>query len=389
MEDAPIATRRRFEADLKLALSLASKATTRKTQRSSSSSFGRWCDFCEEVGVTPSLSEIADDEARLSFLIVYGMRYRQSGATGHPVRADTVDKALLAMCQGITHLGKPDPVLCGPQGSTHTLWSDFLKALRDDDDPPSRAYPANITIIRRLSEVLDTNDSVHGALNEHTIDLIIVAFFWLLRPAEYLEPTTQGARSQPFQLQHIHLTTGDMVYHAPTAPLNDATFVSRITYATLTFADQKNAVRGEQVGHRATSDPFLCPAKALGRIASRLQQWGATPTTPIFRHFNSHPSHRRWYSVKNTHIRNALQHSAKDLFGNTGIDWKLLSTRSLRPGGATALLCAGVDKDAIQLLGRWKSDAMLRYLRIQAASHAHNYAQLMLDNGSYTFTPSI
>ena len=93
--------------------------------------------------------------------------------------------------------------------------------------------------------------------------------------------------------------------------------------------------------------------------------------------------------MKNTHIRNALQHSAKDLFGDTGIDWKLLSTRSLRPGGATALLCAGVDKDAIQLLGRWKSDAMLCYLRIQAASHAHNYAQLMLDNGSYTFSPSI
>ena len=48
---------------------------------------------------------------------------------------------------------------------------------------------------------------------------------------------------------------------------------------------------------------------------------------------------------------------------------------------------AEVDKDAIQLLGRWKSDAMLRYLRIQAASHAHNYAQQMLTNGSYTFHP--
>ena len=59
----------------------------------------------------------------------------------------------------------------------------------------------------------------------------------------------------------------------------------------------------------------------------------------------------------------------------------------MRPGGATALLCAGIDKDAIQLLGRWKSDAMLRYLRIQAASIQFNYAQQMLESGSYTFHP--
>jgi hypothetical protein len=50
-------------------------------------------------------------------------------------------------------------------------------------------------------------------------------------------------------------------------------------------------------------------------------------------------------------------------------------------------MCAGVDRDAIQLLGRWKSDAMLRYLRVQAASQAHNYAQQMLSHGSYTFHP--
>ena len=59
------------------------------------------------------------------------------------------------------------------------------------------------------------------------------------------------------------------------------------------------------------------------------------------------------------------------------------------PGGATALLCAGIDKDAIQLLGRWKSDAMLCYLCIQGASLQFNYAQQMLDAGSYTFHPQV
>ena len=66
----------------------------------------------------------------------------------------------------------------------------------------------------------------------------------------------------------------------------------------------------------------------------------------------------------------------------------IISARSLRPGGATALLCAGIDPDRIQLLGRWKSDAMFRYLRIQAATHSQNCAQLMLDHGACTFVPT-
>jgi hypothetical protein len=71
----------------------------------------------------------------------------------------------------------------------------------------------------------------------------------------------------------------------------------------------------------------------------------------------------------------------------SGIDPFLLSARSLRPGGATALLCAGIDSAIIKLLGRWKSDAMFRYLRIQAHVHQTNIAQKMLDHGSYTFAP--
>ena len=155
------------------------------------------------------------------------------------------------------------------------------------------------------------------------------------------------------------------------------------------FDDQKNAVRGEQVSHRSNSDPFFCPAKALGRIARRLKLAGAAPDTPIFMHYNPRPGHQGWYPVKPAFITNALRHAANTVLPVTGIEPRLLSARSLRPGGATALLCAGVDGNAVQLLGRWKSDAMLRYLRIQAATVANNFAQLMLDHGSYTFAPQV
>ena len=292
------------------------------------------------------------------------------------------------MGEGITHLGERDPRKGLGSDKLHPLLASFLKALERDDDPASRAYPANITILRGLIDALDVDDPQYGSLNAHVIDLIIVAFFWLLRPAEYTLPTTAEARTQAFQYRHIYLTIDDTVYCAPAAPLNDANVIPRIREGCLEFADQKNAVKGEQVGHRANADPFFCPVKALGRIARRLHLARAPPDTPIYQHYNDHPDHRGWHSVKSTFITTALRHSAARLEKTTGIPANLLSARSLRPGGATALLCARVDPDAIQLLGRWKSDAMFRYLRIQAAAHAHNYAQLMLDHGAYTFTPT-
>ena len=89
------------------------------------------------------------------------------------------------------------------------------------------------------------------------------------------------------------------------------------------------------------------------------------------------------------YVTNALRHAAQRVVGSTGIDHMLVSARSLRPGGATALMMAGIDTDHICLMGRWKSDAMFRYLRIQAATNARGFAQKMLDSGAYTFAPAI
>jgi hypothetical protein len=257
----------------------------------------------------------------------------------------------------------------------------FLKRLRDEDDPSTRAYPANLTIIRALLDALDLEDAQFGRLNQRAVDLIIVAFYWLLRPAEYLHSVDPQARSQAFRFCDIYLTIAGTVYNGPTAPLNDESSIQRITHGALSFSDQKNAVRGKQVGHATNNDPFFCPAKSLGRIARRMKLDGASPESPI--HY--HTSGGRWYELKSSHVTNSLRHAADLVEPFTGIPGKLLSARSLRPGGATALLCAGIDKDHIQLLGRWQSDAMFRYLRIQAATT--HLSQRMLDHGSFTFAP--
>jgi hypothetical protein len=378
-----------FAADLSAALQLSDKAYTVKTDDTRLRIFDDWCDFCTSLRQKPDLSQVRDEETKLCYLLVFGLRIRAAGCSNskanEPVRAGTVEDALLAVGKGITNLGEPDPRKEVPGSkSSHPPLGAFLKAMRDEDDPASRSYPVNVTLIRQLFDTLDYEHEIHGQANRHVIDLVIVGHFWLLRPAECLHGAAEG-RSQAFRLADISFIVNGKHYAAADPSLNDLN-INAHDYASLTFNDQKNGVRGEQVGHKATSDPELCPCKALARLAQHLRDHDAPITTPISAYWDSHGNK---HLATSKLVTNGLRHAACAIQDLTGINPSLISTRSLRPGGATALLCAGVDKDIIQLLGRWKSDAMFRCLRIQATAHSGNFAQRMLDHGTHTFAPQV
>ena len=113
-----------------------------------------------------------------------------------------------------------------------------------------------------------------------------------------------------------------------------------------------------------------------------LRQNGALPTTPL--------AHVYSYTglVTAAAITNRIRTAVSDLGPTLGFMPCDVSAQCLRAAGATALLLAQVDTDIIRLIGRWKSDEMLRYLHIQAYPLMRNYSQLMLSAGTYTLTPN-
>ena len=157
-------------------------------------------------------------------------------------------------------------------------------------------------------------------------------------------------------------------------------------HATLTFDDQKNAVRGETTGHGRNGHPILCPHAALLSRVLHLRLHQAPPTTPLYTFYGSDQKARPIYTRDVTML---LRRGASEVKAITGIDPKQVTSYSLRSGGATTLLCSGVDENLIRLLGRWKSDAMFRYLRVQATSLTHNLSNTMLAYGSFSFQPKI
>ena len=64
-----------------------------------------------------------------------------------------------------------------------------------------------------------------------------------------------------------------------------------------------------------------------------------------------------------------------------------IGTHSLRSGAAMAMYLAGVPTFTIMMIGRWSSDAFLRYIRKQVEQFSHNVSCKMIRNESFFTTP--
>jgi len=109
----------------------------------------------------------------------------------------------------------------------------------------------------------------------------------------------------------------------------------------------------------------------------------APPDTPLARLFNTR-SRVTAASISQV-LRDAVEFLGPSTLGFLPSD---VSARCLRAAGATALLLARVDTDIISLIGRWRSDEMLRYLHIQAYPLMRDYSRRMLNAGDYSMIPN-
>jgi hypothetical protein len=93
-------------------------------------------------------------------------------------------------------------------------------------------------------------------------------------------------------------------------------------------------------------------------------------------------------AIKSKQITDTICQAIIVNFHRTGIVPDEVSARSLRAGGAMALLCGKFDKNLIHMLGQWHINAMMRYLYMQAQPIVQHFAAKMNNNGTYSFLPN-
>jgi len=82
--------------------------------------------------------------------------------------------------------------------------------------------------------------------------------------------------------------------------------------------------------------------------------------------------------MTNEHINNIVKKSVLALgLNENGYSAKLVSSHSLRAGGAMAMKLNGIDRDTIRKVGRWSSDTFLMCTHEQISAVTRNVSLAM------------
>jgi hypothetical protein len=161
-------------------------------------------------------------------------------------------------------------------------------------------------------------------------------------------------RTKLLCLQNIRFFKDGQLLLAPSGNLE---FTDSIA---VTFEMQKNDQKHDTVIHGRTDDPILCSVLQWACLINWIWTYpGTTEDTSVcmVRH------HDRCNQITSRQIILALW-AACTAIGSTCLGFKpsKISTHSLRLGAAMEMYLAGVPVYTIMLIGRWWSDAFLRYI---------------------------
>jgi hypothetical protein len=322
----------------------------------------QWLQFCQQYELAPYLSQGSN---AIGWLQIFAQRVRDGrlSASHHNVRAGTVADANAFVASAHTMAGLPDPRLILGSHTIDPRLARLVRAYRKLDPAPDRVQQIPLDVLRQACAIAQ---SAADPTSLAAADLIWTAFFFLLRPGEY---TDNADGAHPFTLADVRLWVGTTQIDPLTASLDS---LSSATFVALVFSDQKNSVRGEVIGHGLSQHQVACPVKAIVRRLEHLRSHNATATTPLSA---VGPTLR---SIKTNTIIKLLRQGGIAYSALTANPLPPIHLKALRASGATALMGRDVQTSEIQLIGRWKSDSMLRYLHLQSHTTMSHYTNLML-----------
>ena len=219
---------------------------------------------------------------------------------------------------------------------------------------------------------------------EATGDLVLIAFYYLLRVGEYTTKTRRGKkrgkrkRTRQFRVKDVTFFRYDEAGMLVALPRN-ATKADIMTAdaATLRISNQKNGHAGACVHHQAlVGRGERCPVRALGRRVCHIKRHTRTGEAFLCSYWDEVGR----ADVTDSNISYAVKYAAKmKSYPSRGIPLERVDTHSLRSGGACALKRAGFDDASIQKMGRWapKSTAWMTYIQQQLSTFSAGMSNAM------------
>jgi hypothetical protein len=213
-----------------------------------------------------------------------------------------------------------------------------------------------------------------------------IAYFWCMRSCEYSD--VQGERRTKL-LCVRNIRFFDSNNRDISKQYNYIEFASTVS---VTFEFQKKEVRNDTISHQRSGDSLamgeMCPVKAMANIIKQIRSYDISDEklgdTPI----NYVEFDGKGFTIPSSliliKIREAVATLGHEMLGFLPED---VGTHSNRSGGAMGMFLAGTPVYTIMLMGRWSSDAFMRYIRKQVLSLSHGIAAKMLTYEQFYTVP--
>lgn len=142
----------------------------------------------------------------------------------------------------------------------------------------------------------------------------------------------------------------------------------------------------DEITQQNTGDLIFCPVRSWAKVVKRIK---AIPGTTQNTHVNVFEDENgKAKQVSGNDVKTALRAAAlvmgEDVLGFKSSE---VGTHSIRSGAAMAMYLDGVPVYSIMLLGRWSSDAFLRYIQKQVEQFSPNVSKRMIKNQHFTHVP--
>jgi hypothetical protein len=253
----------------------------------------------------------------------------------------------------------------------------MLEGFGKDDPPTMKKLPIGIDIPEYISVCsLRPTATTH---NRAVADLILIAFYFLLRVGKY---TVKGSRANTkqtvqFRLQDVTFFAHDKLGRLQQLPRNAPSHVLLDAHSvTLKLDNQKNGWKGVCIHQEGNGDLYHCPVRALGRRFVHIRENTSDSSTFLSAYFQTTGVRR---DVTDRDISTTLKLAAVALEYPSlrGIPIDRIDTHSLRSGGANALALNGYSDREIQKMGRWRSQTFKEYIREELNTFATGMSKKM------------
>jgi len=200
----------------------------------------------------------------------------------------------------------------------------------------SEREPLSLRGLRLIIAAFRSGFIVHEAMIGDFITAILLAYYGMLRISEFTNLTTTDHNMLK------EACRGDITFFGPEQDPTGFEFVVKCSKT-----DQFRVTQTITVFRSAV--PELCPVRAMAKL---IQDDPRPPTAPLF-DFTTRATntHARATSAARSRFITGFQHAIID----AGLSTKKVQSHSLRAGGATGYLQAGVEPYIIQRMGRWRS----------------------------------